>query len=79
MIKAIYTFIINTPRDKLLHIVIAASLVCLLKIFLSFVLVFLFSSLIFVGIKLYDAIIKKENPELKDIVADYIGFIIGIL
>lgn len=74
-----YEWLCAIPKDKLLHISISALLTAVLNLFLPFVALFLVMTLIFVCKEGLDYVTKKGTPEWKDIVADYVGFLIGAI
>ena len=75
-----YQIIISTAsKDKLLHVVVSATVTALLSHVIPFVGLLLVMTLIFVGKETYEKLSGKGSAEWKDIVADYVGFIIGII
>jgi len=67
------------PQDKLLHITVSAFITAVLNLFMPFLAVLLIMTLIFVCKEGLDYITKKGTAEWQDILADYVGFIIGII
>lgn len=67
------------PNDKLLHFSTAAILTAVLKLILPWLGVLFVCTFVFIAKEAYDKRTGKGTPELKDIIADYLGFVIGIL
>ena len=65
--------------DGLKHIVVSSVLATLLKLFLPLWLAFLLTILVGIVKEVYDKLSHKGCAEIKDIVCDLIGAIIGIL
>ena len=74
-----YELLCGVLKDKLLHVVVSATVTALLSHVIPFVGLLLVMTLIFVGKETYDKLSGKGSAEWKDIVADYVGFIIGII
>ena len=74
-----YELLCGAPKDKLLHVVVSATVTALLSHIMPFVGLLLVMTLIFVGKETYDKVSGKGSVEWKDIVADYVGFIIGVI
>lgn len=74
-----YELLCEVPKDKLLHVVVSATVTALLSHIMPFVGLLLVMTLIFVGKETYDKLSGKGSAEWKDIVADYVGFIIGVI
>ena len=77
--KKLLNYLNNIPHDKLLHFAVCAVLSAVLNlIFPVWIVVSLVAILSFAK-EAYDQISGKGTPEWKDLVADAIGTIIGIL
>lgn len=74
-----YELLCGVPKDKLLHVVVSATVTALLSHIVPFVGLLLIMTLIFIGKETYDKLSGKGSAEWKDIVADYVGFIIGVI
>ena len=73
-----YNAIVNISKDKLLHFSVSAILTCVFNLFLPFWGLFMVMTLIFIAKEIYD-FYNNGNPDHKDIIADYIGFIVGVM
>lgn len=67
------------PKDKLLHIVVSSVLTSLLYYIIPIIPLFLLMTIIFLGKEYLDYKFNKGCCDWKDVIADYIGFLIGIL
>lgn len=65
--------------DKLKHIVVSAIIAVALNLFLPWWVAALITLAIGVGKEVYDKVSGKGHPEWKDLVADVVGTIIGVL
>lgn len=74
-----YELLCEVSKDKLLHVVVSATVTALLSHIMPFVGLLLIMTLIFIGKETYDKLSGKGSTEWKDIVADYVGFIIGVI
>ena len=66
-------------EDKLKHIVVSAIIAVALNLFLPWWVAGLITLAIGVGKEVYDKVSGKGHPEWKDLVADLVGIIIGVL
>lgn len=73
-----YNAIVNVGKDKLLHFSVSAVLTSVFNLFLPFWGLFFVMSLIFIAKEIYD-FYNCGDPDHKDIIADYIGFIVGVI
>ena len=73
-----YNAIVNVGKDKLLHFSVSAVITSLFNLFLPFWSLFMVISFIFIAKEIYD-FYYNGNPDHKDIIADYIGFIVGVM
>ena len=73
-----YNAIVNIGKDKLLHFSVSAVLTSVFNLFLPFWGLLMVMSLIFIAKEIYD-FYNNGNPDHKDIIADYIGFIVGVM
>lgn len=71
--------IYNIKRDKLLHFAVCAILTAVLKLVMPFWIVILAVSVVAVVKEIRDKVTGKGNAEWGDLLADFIGIIIGIL
>lgn len=77
VIQRIYKYF---GQDGLLHIICSTLLVSILNIFLSILVSVLIVLLLGIGKEiLWDKLLNKGTPDKKDIIADLIGIIIGII
>lgn len=67
------------PQDKLLHVLVSSILTSLLYYIFPIILLLLIMSLIFFAKEYLDYKSKQGCCDWKDIIADYVGFLIGIL
>ena len=73
-----YNAIVNISKDKLLHFSVSAVMTCFFNLFLPFWGLFMVMTLIFIAKEIYDYY-NCGDPDHKDIIADYIGFIVGVM
>lgn len=66
-------------EDKLKHIVVSAIIAVALNLFLTWWVAGLITLAIGVGKEVYDKVSGKGHPEWKDLVADVVGIVIGIM
>ena len=66
-------------EDKLKHIVVSAIIAVALNLFLPWWVAAGVTFAIGVGKEVYDKVSGKGHPEWKDLVADVVGIIIGVL
>ena len=66
-------------EDKLKHIVVSAIIAVALNIFLPWWVAAILTLAIGVGKEVYDKVSGKGHPEWKDLLADLVGILIGIL
>lgn len=66
-------------EDKLKHIVVSAIITVILNLFLSWWVAGVITLAIGVGKEVYDKVSKKGYAEWKDLLADLVGILIGIL
>lgn len=67
------------PQDKLLHVVISSILTSLLSYTFPIIPLFILMTVIFLSKEYIDDASKQGCCDWKDIIADYVGFLIGIL
>lgn len=77
--KKFYDLLTAIPSDKLLHVVAASALTALLGLIMPFDGQLVVMSAIFVGKEIYDKASGRGTCEWGDIIADYVGFVIGVL
>ena len=77
--KKLLNYLNNIPHDKLLHFAICAVLSAILNLFFPVWIVVSLVAILSVGKEAYDQISSEGTPEWKDLIADAIGIIIGIL
>lgn len=71
---------INIPYDKLLHFAVCAVLSTLLKVVcIEWHYTLLIVMGVGVGKEIYDKVTKKGCAEWKDILADFVGALVGVL
>lgn len=68
-----------TQVDKLKHIVVSAIIMVIFNLFLPTYMAAIITFAIGIGKEVYDKTTNKGCPEWKDLLADIIGIIIGIL
>lgn len=66
-------------EDKLKHIVVSAIICVALNLFLPWWVAGLITLAIGVGKEVYDKVTGKGHPEWKDLLADLVGILIGVL
>lgn len=66
-------------EDKLKHIVLSAIIAVALNLILPWWVAGLITLAIGVGKEVYDKVSGKGHPEWKDLVADVVGVVIGLL
>ena len=66
-------------EDKLKHIVVSAIIAVTLNLFLPWWVAGLITLAIGVGKEVYDKATGKGHPEWKDLLADLVGILIGVL
>ena len=66
-------------EDKLKHIVVSAIIVVALNLFLPWWVAGLITLAIGVGKEVYDKVSGKGHAEWKDLLADFVGILIGIM
>lgn len=66
-------------EDKLKHIVVSAIICVALNLFLPRWVAAILTLAIGVGKEVYDKVTGKGHPEWKDLLADLIGILIGVL
>lgn len=66
-------------EDKLKHIVVSAIIAVALNLFLPWWVAGLLTLCVGIGKEVYDKVTGKGNPEWKDLVADLVGILIGVL
>lgn len=66
-------------EDKLKHIVVSAIIAVLLNLILPWWVAGLLTLAIGVGKEVYDKVTGKGHAEWKDLVADLVGILIGVL
>lgn len=66
-------------EDKLKHIVVSAVIAVALNLFLPWWVAGLITLAIGVGKEVYDKVTGKGHPEWKDLLADIVGILIGLL
>ncbi len=66
-------------EDKLKHIVVSAIIAVALNLILPWWVAAILTLAIGVGKEVYDKVTGKGHPEWKDLVADLVGIIIGVL
>lgn len=79
IIKTLYRKLIAIQHDKLLHVVVSATLTAILSHIIPFAGLFLVMTFIFFAKEVYDKYSRKGTAEWGDVIADYVGFAIGIL
>ena len=80
MQKVINQIISYFGTDGLLHIIVSAAIAVILRLFIPVWLSAVITMLIGIAKELvWDYALKRGTPQCKDIVADIIGIIIGIL
>ena len=66
-------------EDKLRHIVVSAIIAVALNLFLPWWAAGLITLAVGVGKEIYDKVTGKGHSEWKDLVADVVGILIGVL
>lgn len=66
-------------EDKLKHIVVSAIIAVVLNLFSPWWVAAVLTLAIGVGKEVYDKVTGKGHPEWKDLVADLVGILIGVL
>ena len=66
-------------EDKLKHVIVSAIICVVLNLVLPWWVAAILTLAIGVGKEVYDKVSGKGHPEWKDLVADLIGILIGIL
>lgn len=66
-------------EDKLKHIVVSAIIAVALKLFLPWWVAGLITLGVGIGKEVYDKVSKKGCAEWKDLLADLVGILIGVL
>lgn len=66
-------------EDKLKHVVVSAIICVALNLFLPWWVAGILTLSIGVGKEVYDKVSGKGHPEWKDLLADVVGILIGIL
>ena len=66
-------------EDKLKHIVVSAIIAVSLNLFLPWWVAAILTLCVGIGKEVYDKVSGKGNPEWKDLAADLIGILIGVL
>lgn len=66
-------------EDKLKHIVVSAIIAVALNLFLPWWVAAILTLCVGIGKEVYDKITGKGNPEWKDLAADLVGILIGVL
>lgn len=74
----VYNAIVNLDKDKLLHFAVSAVITSIFNLFMPFCGLFMVMSLIFLGKEIYD-FYSNGDPDHNDILADYVGFIVGVI
>ena len=69
----------NIGEDKLKHIVVSAIIAVALNLFLLWWVAAILTLCVGIGKEVYDKVTGKGHPEWKDLVADIVGIIIGVL
>lgn len=69
----------NIGEDKLKHVVVSAIIAVALNLFLPWWIAGLITLSIGIGKEVYDKVSGKGCAEWKDLLADLIGIIIGVL
>lgn len=79
IIDKIILLLSKVDKDKYMHVCVAGAITAVLHIIMPFWWCFVVMSALFLYKETRDKETGKGTPEWGDIVADYIGFIIGIL
>lgn len=66
-------------EDKLKHIVVSAIICVALNLILPWWVAAILTLCVGIGKEVYDKVTGKGHPEWKDLVADIVGIIIGVL
>lgn len=66
-------------EDKLKHIVVSAIIAVVLNLFLPWWVAALITLAIGIGKEVYDKVTGKGHSEWKDLLADLVGILIGVL
>ena len=66
-------------EDKLKHIVVSAIICVALNLFLPWWVAAILTLAIGISKEVYDKVSGKGHPEWKDLVADLVGILIGVL
>ena len=66
-------------EDKLKHVVVSAIIAVALNLFLPWWVAAILTLAIGVGKEVYDKVTGKGHPEWKDLLADLVGILIGVL
>ena len=66
-------------KDKLLHIVVSATIMVVLNLILPTWAAVLTTLVIGISKEIYDKLSGKGHPDLMDIICDCIGILIGVL
>lgn len=66
-------------EDKLKHIVASSIIMIALNLILSWWVAGILTLCVGIGKEVYDKVTGKGHPEWKDLVADLVGIIIGLL
>ena len=77
--KKLINYLGNIPHDKLLHFAVCAVLSAVLHLIFPVWVVVSVMAILSVGKEIYDQISGEGTPEWKDLIADAIGIIIGVL
>lgn len=76
----IIKILMSVGTDKYIHVIACALIVGILGHILNIILAVLITSLVAISKELiYDKLLKKGTADIKDIFADIIGILIGIL
>lgn len=70
---------LNLPSDKLLHSICSLLLVIVLSLIFPIWASVLITLFIGISKEVYDKVSKKGHAEIKDLIADLIGILIGFL
>lgn len=69
----------SLTEDKLKHIVVSAIIAVSLNLFLPWWVAAILTLCVGIGKEVYDKVTDKGHPEWKDLLADLIGILIGVL
>ena len=73
-------FLNSIPYDKLLHFAVCAVLGSLMKVVgIEWYFTLLVVMSVGVGKEIYDKVSKKGTPEWKDVLADFVGALVGVI